>query len=117
MYMVGAGILCLVGFLIVAAGLAQGLIVVGGFAYLSSLVPWGVVFTGVGVALGFLGAAVKGPSMEWQDLPPPAKPSDAAPHPAGIRFACPNCGGDVYASEASCPTCGHRLSEARTPGA
>lgn len=31
--------------------------------------------------------------------------------PRGIRYACPGCGGDVYAGERTCPACGTRLPE------
>ncbi len=31
--------------------------------------------------------------------------------PRGIRYACPGCGGDVYAGEPACPACGTRLPE------
>lgn len=118
---VGAAILSVIGFLFVAAGLAQGFVQVGsgfgnGVVSVSGLVPWGIAFAGFGVALGFLGAAVKGPSMEWRDVPHEPEPSeDTRSPPLGIRFACPGCGGDVYVNQAVCPACGHRLPSARTP--
>ncbi len=37
--------------------------------------------------------------------------ADLVPRPSGFRYACPGCGGDVYAGERTCPACGARLPE------
>lgn len=75
---VAAGLVSFLGFLLVAAGTASEISILGanswfGSATLSSLIPWGIVFIGLGVMLGFFGAAVKGPSVEWKDISPDSK--------------------------------------------
>ncbi len=37
--------------------------------------------------------------------------ADRVARPSGFRYACPGCGGDVYAGESDCPACGHPLRE------
>ncbi len=109
------GILCFVGFLMVASGTASEIPVLGsntivGAAFLNPLVPWGIGLIGFGVMLGFFGAATRGPSIEWKDIPPEREESSSVgPRPRGLRYACPACGGDVYTGQAACPTCGRKL--------
>ncbi len=113
------GIVCFLGFLLVALGTASEIPVVGAntivaLAFLNGLVPWGVGIIGLGVMLGFFGAATKGPSVEWKNIPPePDLPGITEPRPGGLRYACPGCGGDVYTGQGACPTCGRVLSRAR----
>ncbi len=119
--MVTAGILSIIGFVMVAVGVAQGFVLLGtqfgsGIAFVSDLVPWGVAFVGFGVMLGFFGAAIKGPSMEWRDIAPETEALvDTSPRPPGMRYACPGCGGDVYMGQGVCPACGQRLPGIRMP--
>ncbi len=115
-----AGVLCFLGFVLVAVGLAQPILFSSfngfGSGVLSGLVPWGFGLIGFGVMLGFFGAAVKGPSKEWAEI---AAESDSeeglAARPGGFRYACPGCGSDVYSNQAQCPACGHRLPAASSP--
>lgn len=116
---VAAGIMSLAGFVLVALGTASEISILGanfaiGSAFLSPLVPWGIGLIGVGVMFGFFGAAVKGPSVEWRDIPRDSEETETAvPRPPGMRYACPGCGGDVYMSQPACPACGYALPVAR----
>lgn len=111
-----AGILSFLGFVLVALGIsdtyAAGTIVMK--VLVSPLVVWGIALIGLGVMLGFFGAAVKGPSREWSDVAPP-HPVEAGgtSRPPGFRYACPGCGGDVYTGQTACPECGHSLPGSR----
>ncbi len=104
----------------VAIGIAQPILLTTSFglgsAFLDALVPWGIGVIGFGVLLGFFGAAVKGPSMEWRDVgPDAAEQRPPAPRAPGYHYACPGCGGDVYSSQAVCPECGHALTVRSAP--
>ncbi len=104
----------------VAVGTAQPIPLTTGFglgsAFLDALVPWGIGIIGLGVLLGFFGAAVKGPSMEWRDVGPDiVEQPPIAPRAPGYHYACPGCGGDVYSSQAVCPECGHQLTVRSAP--
>ncbi len=119
MLFASGGILCALGFLLLALGIAWGITLSvssfgPGSAYLSPLVPWGIVLIGFGVMLGFFGAAVKGPSVEWREIVPDSEESGAiGSRPEGFRYACPGCGGDVYSGQSVCPACGRSLRGAR----
>jgi hypothetical protein len=114
-----AGVVSFIGFLMVAVGTAQEIPLFTpnfgfGTAFVSGLVPWGIGVIGLGVMLGFFGAAVKGPSVEWRDIKPePEMAIETGPRPPGTRFACPGCGGDVYTGQASCHECGCVLQRAQ----
>ncbi len=100
------GVLSFVGLIVVAAGVSQPVAVLGGFAFLSPAIAAGTVLAGFGVLLGFLGAAVKGPSREWSEVapgPPRFERRELAP----IR-RCPNCG--VHTDLSVCPECGRRVA-------
>ncbi len=109
-----AGVLCFLGFLLVAVGLAQPIEISSfsgfGSGILSGFVPWGFGLIGFGVMLGFFGAAVKGPSKEWAEIAvEPDSEERLSLGPAGFRYACPGCGSDVYGNQTQCPACGHLL--------
>jgi hypothetical protein len=115
-----AGCLSFVGFLMIAVGTLD-LWVVGtsfgaGPLLVSPLIPWGIVVLGLGVMCGFFGAAVKGPSREWNEVAAPPGEAVETSQAPGFRYACPGCGGDVYANQAVCPACGHSLPAARRSG-
>ena len=118
--MVAAGILSFLGFLLIAFGLAQPFATISasyglGFVVVDRLVAWGVGVVGIGVLLGFFGAAIKGPSREWSEVASMSPVEGRAVVKAqGFRYACPGCGGDVYESQSACPECGHALSGATT---
>ncbi len=115
-----AGVLCFLGFVLVAVGLAQPILFSStagfGSGVLSGLVPWGFGLIGFGVMIGFFGAAVKGPSKEWAEIAVESNSDeDLTARPTGFRYACPGCGSDVYANQPNCPACGRILGVASQP--
>ncbi len=54
------------------------------------------------VLLGIAVLAVSG------DLQARSNPPSTVPHPT--RYACPNCGGDVYMGDTACASCGAKLA-------
>lgn len=114
-----AGVVCFVGLVLAAAGLAQPILFSSSFGFgsavVSPLVPWGLGLLGFGVMLGFFGAAVKGPSKEWSEIAEGTSLEENPGSPSGgLWYACPGCGADVHSTQATCPQCGYRLTAART---
>jgi hypothetical protein len=104
------GVVIFVGFVVVGFGISRPIPVLDGFAFLSPFVAWGIVLIGLGVMLGFLGAAVKGPSREWSEIAPnPLAPGPFEPSP---MRRCPNCGVHTYLNV--CPECGHQMPASPT---
>jgi hypothetical protein len=100
-----SGIVSFLGFAMVGVGMSQPIPIVGGFAFFSPTVAQGIVFIGLGVLLGALGAAMKGPSREWSEI----APNPPGPRPLDFPMRkCPNCG--VHSYLKVCPECGHKLA-------
>jgi hypothetical protein len=76
---------------------AIGILILGIFALILAFVLFGL-------AIIILAGEVEGLRN-----PLPKEP----PHP--LRYACPECGGDVYAGQPTCPECGHALPAGQTP--
>ncbi len=117
--LIGAGVLAFLGLAMAAVGTLDvrvaGTTLGSGPVLVSPLIPWGIVLVGLGAMLGFFGAALKGPSREWGEVVSPAEGLVEAPVAPGHRYACPECGGDVYTSQTICPACGHALPGVQTP--
>jgi len=86
-----------------------------GFAFAAILVAViGVFFFGepaIVVAIVLLGIGVIALATEMDVLTTPLVPQPPPP----LRYACPGCGGDVYAGQLTCPECGHTLPGVQTP--
>ncbi len=119
---ISAGVVTCFGFILVAIGVGSEVLVVGaympiGFLEISPFIPWGIGVIGFGFLLGYLGAAIKGPSAEWRDVAPSsASGNDLLVRPPTSRYACPGCGGDVYVGQPNCPGCGAALPGSRAEG-
>jgi hypothetical protein len=78
----------------------------------NQIIAIGIILIGFGLLLALIGIAVKGPSREWSEVPSPPLGTVGTP---GFRYACPGCGGDVFASQTTCPACGHALPRIQLP--
>ncbi len=61
---------------------------------------------GIVLMVAIIGAAVEVPQ---------STPFGATQPPLSVRYACPGCGGDVYAGQGTCPSCGQVLPAAGAP--
>ncbi len=108
--LLGLGVIvAFAGFIMAAFGMSQPIPVLGGFAFLSPFLAWGIGLVGAGVLLGFLGIALRELSLWWHELAPNAP---AAPPPKAVELPpvrrCPKCGVHTYLTV--CPECGHRFA-------
>lgn len=87
-----------------------------GFAVAGIVAAIGILLLGtlaLVLALVLFGIAIITLAGEVEGLRQPT--SKEPPHP--MRYACPGCGGDVYAGQPFCPDCGRALPAAQSPSA